>query len=354
MVREGSRKRKRKFHGNRHVNDAKKPCVDSIEQPCVSGESVANLSASARKIDQSCSFDSTSSSSKDEQPKITGYRFIDVEILNELFQQMPCKLCGESSLSLEDDPRERKGCASHLRLRCDKCGRVYTFFTSKKVKHFFDVNRRLVYAMRSIGQGEASASRFCSLMNMPPPPKPSAYSACNDALSIAAKTVATDVMRDAGKELHHDSDSEVVQCGVSCDGTWQRRGYSSLNGCVTTISMEMGKCLDVEILCKVCHTCQSIDKETDDEKKPLRKADHAGKCKSNYSGSAPSMETEGVKRIFERSEVTHKLQYTEYFGDGDSKAFNEVQNIYGNNVEVVKKECVGHVQKRVGTALRKF
>ena len=114
--------------------------------------------------------------------------------------------------------------------------------------------------MRSIGQGEASASRFCSLMNMPPPPKPSAYLACNDALSIAAKTVATDVMRDAGKELHHDSDSEVVQCGVSCDGTWQRRGYSSLNGCVTTISMETGKCLDVEILCKVCHTCQSIDK----------------------------------------------------------------------------------------------
>ena len=61
-----------------------------------------------------------------------------------------------------------------------------------------------------------------------------------------------------------------------------------------------------------------------------------------------------MKRIFERSEVTHKIQFTEYFGDGDSKAFNEVQNIYGNNVEVVKKECVGHVQKRVGTALRKL
>jgi hypothetical protein len=93
--------------------------------------SVANLSASARKIGQSCSFDATSSSSKDEQPKITGYRFIDEEILSELFQQMPCKLCGESSLSLEDDPRERKSCTSHLRLRCDKCGWVYTtFFTS--------------------------------------------------------------------------------------------------------------------------------------------------------------------------------------------------------------------------------
>jgi hypothetical protein len=125
--------------------------------------------------------------------------------------------------------------------------------------------------MRSIRQGEASESRFCSLMNMPPPPKPSAYSACNDALSKAAKTVATDVMGNAGKELHHDSDDEVFQCGVSCDGTWQRRGYSSLNGCVTSISMETGKCLDVEILCKVCHTCQSIDRETDDEKRHCAK-----------------------------------------------------------------------------------
>ena len=97
MVREGSRKRKGKFHGNRHVNDAKKPCVDNIEQPCVSGVSVANLSASARKIGQSCSFDATSSSSKDEQPKITGYRFIDEEILSELFQQMSCKLCGSEN-----------------------------------------------------------------------------------------------------------------------------------------------------------------------------------------------------------------------------------------------------------------
>ena len=54
------------------------------------------------------------------------------------------------------------------------------------------------------------------------------------------------------------------------------------------------------------------------------------------------METEGIKRIFSRSEATRQLQYTEDFGDGDSKAYS-----------CGKKECVGHVQKRVGTALRK-
>ena len=60
-----------------------------------------------------------------------------------------------------------------------------------------------------------------------------------------------------------------------------------------------------------------------------------------------------MKRIFNRSEETRKLQYTEYFGDGDSKAYNEVEHCY-QDVHVEKEECVGHVQKRVGTALRKL
>lgn len=124
-------------------------------------------------------------------------------------------------------------------------------------------------------------------------------------------------------------------------------------GCVTTLSIETGKCLDVEVLTKVCHGCKKIERESNDVKKADLLEKHTDKCKMNYEGSAPSMETEGVKRIFGRSEETRKLQYTEYFGDGDSKAYNEVENCY-EGVHVEKKECVGHVQKRIGTALRKL
>ena len=37
----------------------------------------------------------------------------------------------------------------------------------------------------------------------------------------------------------------LVKRVVSCDGTWQRRGFSFLNGCVTAISMDTVKILDV-------------------------------------------------------------------------------------------------------------
>ena len=39
------------------------------------------------------------------------------------------------------------------------------------------------------------------------------------------------------------------------------------------------------------------------------------------------METVGVKKIFSRSQERYKLQCTEYFGDGDSKGFSEVQDV---------------------------
>ncbi|GFU03481.1 uncharacterized protein TNCV_2257121 [Trichonephila clavipes] len=50
---------------------------------------------------------------------------------------------------------------------------------------------------------------------------------------------------------------------------------------------------------------------------------------------------------------TADLQYTEYYGDGDSKGFLQVKDIYGEN-SVTKLECIGHIQKRVGSRLRKL
>ncbi|GFW98760.1 uncharacterized protein TNCV_2251231 [Trichonephila clavipes] len=65
------------------------------------------------------------------------------------------------------------------------------------------------------------------------------------------------------------------------------------------------------------------------------------------------MEPVGAYRIFERSEDYRMLRYTDYYGDGNSKAFDTVKDIYGK-VSVTKLECIGHIEKRVGTRLRKL
>jgi hypothetical protein len=45
---------------------------------------------------------------------------------------------------------------------------------------------------------------------------------------------------DAAQEISNsktDDGEDIVETAVSCDGKWQRRGYCSLHGCVTVISM---------------------------------------------------------------------------------------------------------------------
>ena len=163
-------------------------------------------------------------------------------------------------------------------------------------------------------------------------------------------------MDDAASEIKSKlaaNDDPIVDTAISCDGTWQRRGYSSLNGIVTIISMENGKVLDVEPMTRICKPCKLKEniKSSSPDQYAVWKAQHV--CSADYHGSAPNMEPVGAKRMFERSIQKHSLRYTEFYGDGDSKSFPSVQNIY-DDVTVKKLECIGHIQKRVGTRLRKL
>jgi hypothetical protein len=110
----------------------------------------------------------------------------------------------------------------------------------------------------------------------------------------ASSEAAKDSMDNAAKDIIKMKCSKkvVVKCGVSIDGTWQKRGYSSMNGCVSCISIDTGKILDVEIMSQFCRYCSKMSKTSDP-------SNNSHTC-FNHTGSASSMETVGVYRIFER------------------------------------------------------
>ncbi|GFT18859.1 uncharacterized protein TNCV_1671971 [Trichonephila clavipes] len=139
--------------------------------------------------------------------------------------------------------------------------------------------------------------------------------------------------------------SDVAECGVPVDGAWQRRGHSSLNGCVAVLSIDTGKVVDLEVMSKWCRNCNTS--------KSSGKSKHVKKhqCSCNHQGSSGSMESVGAYRLFQRSRETRKLEYVEFYGDGDSKSHLAVKDIYGIN-SVRKYECIGHIQKRVDSKLR--
>jgi len=80
---------------------------------------------------------------------------------------------------------------------------------------------------------------------------------------------------------------------------------------------------------------------------------HYEKCKVNHEGSSGKMEVVGILEMFMRSEDLHSVKYINYIGDGDSKTYKGIIDAkpYGD-IPVVKKECINHVQKRMGSRLR--
>ena len=68
------------------------------------------------------------------------------------------------------------------------------------------------------------------------------------------------------------------------------------------------------------------------------------------------MEAEGAQIIFARSVQKHNMRYMKYIGDGDSAAYVTVRDSrpygQGEENEIEKLDCCGHVQKRMGTHLR--
>ena len=51
-------------------------------------------------------------------------------------------------------------------------------------------------------------------------------------------------------------------------------------------------------------------------------------CKANYKGSAGSMEVASATKIFQLSVEKHRVCYISYYGDGDSKSYEEVKIVY--------------------------
>ena len=78
-------------------------------------------------------------------------------------------------------------------------------------------------------------------------------------------------------------------------------------------------------------------------------------CSANFQGSSCSMEPSGTLELFQRS-LQHGMRYKYLISDGDSKSHNMLlqQQPYGAAHTVEKRDCISHIQKRMGTALREL
>ncbi|GFU27868.1 uncharacterized protein TNCV_449711 [Trichonephila clavipes] len=90
-------------------------------------------------------------------------------------------------------------------------------------------------------KGAEAGRMFCGVMNLPQPP--TRFSPYGKRILNAAKLVYENSIQNAAKESICENEGNK-NIAVAVDGTWQKRGYTSLNGVVTVTSIDTdGKCL---------------------------------------------------------------------------------------------------------------
>ncbi|GFU07122.1 hypothetical protein TNCV_3029121 [Trichonephila clavipes] len=74
-----------------------------------------------------------------------------------------------------------------------------------------------------IGKGHSAARKLCSAINVKSPSKTAFKYLEKKKLKHVSNNVAYKTMNEAAAEIHEKNNFDEVQCGVSVDGTWQRR-----------------------------------------------------------------------------------------------------------------------------------
>ena len=272
-------------------------------------------------------------------------------------KQLGCGECGEKHIVFKEDSTKRSGLYTAPYMFCEHCSHripiPFTFVGNSKV---LLINRKSVLANKCAGGTLASLQMLLGMLDLPMPVSKNSYTAHVQAISKYALLQAQASMDTARKEVRTfykaESDDEIVDVVVSCDGTWQRRGFSSLLGAVFIICYESGKVLDFVVKSKFCKGCKHWEKkDKDSDAYKWWKENHV--CDVNFDGSAGAMEPQGTLDMF-RSSLQYGVRFKWLISDGDAKTHSLLltEQPCGPDNLVEKADCVGHVQKRMGTALR--
>ena len=311
-----SRSRKRKFHGNKRPD--KNDTVDeqqqegSLVEEVVSGnvldgdwedvpqeeentETPISISASAKKLKV------INVSTQVETPECN--IFMNTTLIVKFMEKLcKCPECGDN-INIVHEVAKKKGLAHFFNASCmsEICDWSEILSSSKTVdsklggQKGYEINLRTYVAFREIGRGYKSMCAFFKLMNSPPPMDSKSYRKLFTKLyRVYRESASYSINAAAGEVIGTPDEDGVKNVRASFDGTWQRRGYSSLNGVVACISG--GKVVDYEVLCKICHQCQYWKGKIGSAEYEEWKLYHH--CTITHTGCAGSMEAGGVMNIY--------------------------------------------------------
>lgn len=184
------------------------------------------------------------------------YRFIDfLTVFTALSQILVCKTCG---IQIKFHDKSVRGLGYQLVVKCEKCEQTVINATPLINKNAYDINRRIVFAMKLLGLNYTGIKKFCAFMNLPTPVFHSFYETIIHNIAIACASVREHCMKKAAQEEKRMAQErgQNDDITVSGDGSWHKRGFSSLHGIASLIGWFTGKVIDIIVKSKYCKVCE--------------------------------------------------------------------------------------------------
>lgn len=313
-------------------------------------DALREVSATERKFGFAQQTEQTSATKEDE------FTLIQVSAMNSLIGPALCPKCCKKTLSVQHGTK--LGLAVKLVLLCASCGPIHSPWSSsrKSEGRAFEVNLRAMQAIKSIGKGPTALNDFWATMNvshrgihqktyqehLKKTFKPGAEEAAQNIFADAVLAV-----KDVYSKMQPSSPNNIT---VVYDGTWLTRGHSSHIGVGCIIEFYTGLVLDCTVLSNFCLGCCQQPAESDPNFVTWAEKHQ---CQKNTDVGSGQMEVEAALTLFRRSVSRYGLRYTNIICDGDSRTYLALckDEVYGF-IPLTKEDCVNHVQKRMGTALR--
>lgn len=114
----------------------------------------------------------------------------------------------------------------------------------------------MVLVIRLLGVGREGINLFCGLMNISQGLSKHMYYAAIENIYCGAKAVydiLTKKAVDEEKIQNAEHGNPMTDISVSGDGTWKKRGFSSLFGITTLIGKYTSKVVDLVVKSSYCH-----------------------------------------------------------------------------------------------------
>ncbi|XP_059172207.1 uncharacterized protein LOC131953168 [Physella acuta] len=312
-----------------------------------------SISASKRKLSF---FDESEQSLNSDLPST----YVCLETLQSLFTNLQCAICQTQCLQLQQDTSKNCGLAVYLQVYCRTCEEIRSeTITSPKSEKVHSVNRQAVAASLATGMGYGGLMKFSELMNTPVL-HPKTYNQHTRVIHKMALSYSDKLMSDSANIIRaaypEQSGKDYFDIDVSYDGTWQTRGHKSKYGVGCVIENRTGLVVDYEVVSKYCHTCSTTGARLRAENQAKFDAwylSHKASCDINHYGSSGSMEQHAAVKMWARSVEKHQFRYRSVVSDGDTNTIKALHDLSPyKDLTVEKRECLNHVAKRLGTALR--